>query len=262
MSQNQLPTSSELSGWGPEKLADFLRKRKLQGCDRAVLLHHITGDRFLNLTNSDLDKFPKTYNPLISKLIADIQKQKSGKRRFFGFGQSKPLQPVEAESEDRGWGRDEFDDSDDDDYTEPLSSDEDKSDYEEPSDESGPGQAPSRTQSWTQDQNSDQDQDYEPPPSEPDELVPRRPCGPVADDPFYIDGHVTSRGPPPALCPRPPQRPTESRRDSSPRPRAFPAQPPPICRVNKPGRDPGSNQSPNRGALRSTQEKPLPQTLR
>ncbi|KAJ0061524.1 hypothetical protein NL108_005507 [Boleophthalmus pectinirostris] len=274
MSQNRLPSSSEVVGWSPEKLAEFLRKRNLQGCDRVVLLNRITGERFVNLTINDLDKFPKTYNPLISKLIADIQKQKSGKRRFFPFGQSKNPLPVQTEADDGGWGREEFDESDegddlDEDYEEPENDEDDVGDYEDPSDDPDPNQVQYRYQGPTQD--PDQDSDYEPPPSEPEEFTHKLPCAPLGDG-DYIDSHMTSRGPPPVLCPRPPvsaphRTPMETRRDASPRPPGapkptgkLPAQPPPISRVNKPGRDPGSSQSPNRGMQRNTVEKPLPQS--
>ncbi|KAJ0003851.1 hypothetical protein NQD34_010065 [Periophthalmus magnuspinnatus] len=303
MSQNRLPSSSEVIGWTPEKLAEFLRKRNLQGCDRVVLLNRITGERFVNLTNNDLDKFPKTYNPLISKLISDIHKQKSGKRRFFPFGQSKNPQPVETETDDVGWGREEFDDSDDgdefdDDYEEPENEEDDVGDYEDPSEDLEPTQVQTRYQSQTQDQ--EQDSDYEPPPSEPDDFSHKLPCAPVGDG-DYIDSHMSSRGPPPALCPGPPvstphrtvstrcppillcpvsdalpsscvlcQMPSlcslkhfvfshRRRRDVSPRPPTGPKHagklPPPVCRVNKPGRDAGSSSSPIRGASRNTVEK-------
>ncbi|XP_033834387.1 lymphocyte cytosolic protein 2a [Periophthalmus magnuspinnatus] len=266
MSQNRLPSSSEVIGWTPEKLAEFLRKRNLQGCDRVVLLNRITGERFVNLTNNDLDKFPKTYNPLISKLISDIHKQKSGKRRFFPFGQSKNPQPVETETDDVGWGREEFDDSDDgdefdDDYEEPENEEDDVGDYEDPSEDLEPTQVQTRYQSQTQDQ--EQDSDYEPPPSEPDDFSHKLPCAPVGDG-DYIDSHMSSRGPPPALCPRPPVSTPHrtTRRDVSPRPPTGPKHagklPPPVCRVNKPGRDAGSSSSPIRGASRNTVEKPLP----
>ncbi|KAK7925619.1 hypothetical protein WMY93_007929 [Mugilogobius chulae] len=200
-------------------------KKEPAGLDRVVLQHRFTGDRFMNLTQNDLDKFPKTYSPLISKLVADIRKQKSPKLRFgFGFGQSKQHQPVETEAEDGGWGKDEFD-SDFDDYEEPENNEdgefeEDQSDYEDPSDDP----APDRTQIPVHAPDPDSDQDYEPPPSEPDDFSHKLPCVSLADG-DYIDNHVTSRGPPPALSPRPPVSaphrtgPPDSRRDASPRPK-------------------------------------------
>lgn len=269
-----IPSKSEVMGWTPEKLADFLRKSRLQGCDRVVLQHRINGERFMNLSENDLLKFPTTATPMISKLRADIRKQK-GKHSFFGFGQSKPQQPVETAADPGGWGDDEFDDDFDgefdDDYEEPGSDNGGESDnYEDPDDDPDPRQNP-MDQIQAPDPDEDLEADYEPPPSEPSEDFTHKLPQVSLGNSDYIDSHVSSRGPPPALCPRPPvsaphRTPTESRRDASPRPLGVsrpsakipPQMPPQICRASKPGRDPGSNHSPNRGAHRNTVEKPLP----
>ncbi|XP_034084855.1 lymphocyte cytosolic protein 2a isoform X1 [Gymnodraco acuticeps] len=177
---------------------------------------------------------------MITKISSQISK-KEEKRSLFGIKPTRYHEPAEAAAEVQGWGADEFSEEElDDDYEDPDSGgDGGGSDYESPMD--------------------DDNNDYEPPPSEPPEdmalkLGPPRPLG----DGVYI-GH------PPAVCPRPPAPSLSvpsgehsSRRDPSPRGggRKFPPGPPPILRVNKPGRDSGPNPSPIRGPHRNTVEKP------
>ncbi|MEQ2238786.1 hypothetical protein ILYODFUR_036889 [Ilyodon furcidens] len=46
----------------------------LPGCDKVVLKNSINGSRFVNLTDNDLQKFPKLHAPMISKLSSEIHK--------------------------------------------------------------------------------------------------------------------------------------------------------------------------------------------
>ncbi|CAJ1063174.1 Hypothetical predicted protein [Xyrichtys novacula] len=249
MSSDRVPSRSEVMGWSPQQLADYLKRMNLPGCDKVVLKNSISGSRFVTLTDIDLQKFPKPYAPLISKISTEISR-KEEKRGLFGKRTTPKYQ--EAETGAEGWDEDEFDEDFDDDYESPYSGEEEGSggDYESP--------------------NEDQDgaNDYEPPPTEPLEDLPHKLCStlPIGDSDYIDkrDNHVSSRGPPPVVCPRPPvsslsvpppRMPGEpSRRDPSPHCGGRPAgsQPPQIFRGNKPGREPGSTPSPIRGPHRHT----------
>ncbi|XP_040908057.1 lymphocyte cytosolic protein 2a isoform X2 [Toxotes jaculatrix] len=253
MSSDRVPCRSDVMGWSPQQLADYLKRMNLSGCDKAVLKHSIGGSRFVNLSDNDLQKFPKLHAPMISKISSEISK-KEERRGLFGKKTMPKYQEPDTTAEVHGWDEDEFDDEEfDDDYESPNTCDEDGSggDYESPTDE------------------GDGTNDYEPPPSEPPEDLAHKLCPtlPIGDGDYIDnrDNHVSSRGPPPALCPRPPvstlspRMPGESssRRDLSPhcggRPSGkFPSEPPQIFRDNKPGRESGSNSSPVRGPHRNT----------
>ncbi|XP_011609519.1 lymphocyte cytosolic protein 2a isoform X2 [Takifugu rubripes] len=251
MSSERVPSRSEVMGWGPYQLSEYLRKMNLSGCDKVVLKNSISGSRFVNMSENDLQKFPKLHAPLISKISAEISKDE--KRGIFRKKVTPKYQEPETTAESQGWGEDEFDEEEfDDDYESPYSADEGESteDYESP--------------------NDDMANDYEPPPSQPSEELKVGPSLPIGDS-DYIDNrnsHASFRGPPPAVTPRPsapsPRMPREtSRRDNSPhtdRTQAgkFLAPPPQISRENKPGRQMKSTPSPIRGAHQSPVDRPSP----
>ncbi|XP_070712218.1 lymphocyte cytosolic protein 2a [Pempheris klunzingeri] len=263
MSLDQVPSRLEVTGWSPQKLADYLKRMNLSGCDKAVIKNSISGARFVNLSDNDLQKFPKLHAPFISKISAEISK-KEEKRGLFGKRPTPKHHEPDTAAEVHGWGEDEFDDEEfDDDYESPYSGDEEGSggDYESPNDD------------------LEGANDYEPPPSEPAEdqvqkLFPTLPIG----ESDYVDNHMSTRGPPPAVCPRPPvstlsapspRMPGESsssRRDHSPhggRPAGkFPPEPPRVFRGNKPGRSSRSNPSPMRGPPQNTVDRPGAQPWR
>ncbi|XP_069001835.1 lymphocyte cytosolic protein 2a [Embiotoca jacksoni] len=262
MSSDRVPPRSEVMGWSPQQLADYLKTMSLSGCDKVVLKNSISGSRFVNLSDNDLQRFPKLHAPLISKISCEISK-KEERRGLFSKKSTPKYHEPDTSAEVQGWGEDEFDDEDfDDDYESPYSVDDDGSggDYESPNED------------------LDGANDYEPPPSEPPEYLPQLcPTLPIGDG-DYIDSHLSSRGPPPAVCPRPPvstlsapsaRMPGESpsRRDPSPhrggRPSGkLPPGPPQIFRGNKPGRDSRSNLSPVRGPPRNTVNRPETQSWR
>ncbi|KAK1874599.1 Forkhead box protein I2 [Dissostichus eleginoides] len=179
MSGERVPSRAEVTGWSPQQLAEYLTRMSLSGCDKVVLKNSISGSRFVNLSESDLQKFPKLYAPMITKISSQISK-KEEKRSLFGIKPTRYHEP-EAAAEVQGWGADEFSEEElDDDYEDPDSGGEGGgSDYESPMD--------------------DDNNDYEPPPSEPPEdmvlkLGPPRPLG----DGEYIEAT-------PLLCvPAPP----------------------------------------------------------
>ncbi|KAM3601215.1 uncharacterized protein V6R79_009341 [Siganus canaliculatus] len=245
------PYKSDVMGWSPQQLANYLKKMNLSGCDKVVLKNSISGSRFVNLSDNDLQKFPKLHVPMVSKISTEISKRKEERRPFLPIKTAKYLEPVDTSADVQGWDDEEFDDDFDNDYESPYSGDEEGSggDYESPNED------------------GDGINDYEPPPSEPPEDLPHKLCPtlPIGDS-DYIDNrenHVSSRGPPP-VCPRPPvstlsappprmpAEPLSSRRDHSPHPAGrlagnIPPGPPQIFRNNKPGKNSGSHQSPIRG---------------
>ncbi|KAM6983427.1 lymphocyte cytosolic protein 2a [Tautogolabrus adspersus] len=263
MSSDRVPSRSEVMGWSSQQLADYLKKMNLSGCDKVVMKNAISGSRFVNLSENDLQKFPKLHAPLILKISTEISK-KEEKRGLFGKRITPKSHEPDTCADVQGWGEDEFDDEEfDDDYESPYSGEEEGSggDYESP--------------------NEDAANDYEPPPTEPPEDLPLKlsttlPMGDYIGNHqggVFVDNianHASTRGPPPALCPRPPvsslsapspRMPGElpSRRDASPSPHGggrpsgnFPPGPPQIFRRDKPGRNAGSTPSPIRGPHRNT----------
>ncbi|KAM4545000.1 lymphocyte cytosolic protein 2a [Odontesthes bonariensis] len=247
------PSRSEVAAWSPQQLAEYLRRCNLTGCDKVVLKSSISGSRFVNLTDNDLQKFPKLHTPMISKISNEISKKEDKKGIFPKRWTPKNREP-ETTVDDQGWDDEEFDDADDD-YESPYSDNDEGSggDYESPNDD------------------LDTANDYEPPPSEPQDdpahkLFPTLPSGDYVDK---MNNHVSTRGPP-VVCPRPPistPMPGDScsRRDASPlsagrTPGNLPPAPPQIFRQNKPGRESGSSSSPVRG--RSTLDKQGAQSWR
>ncbi|XP_063059847.1 lymphocyte cytosolic protein 2a isoform X2 [Engraulis encrasicolus] len=196
-------------------------QRELAGCDKVIKKHGITGQRFLNISDNDLGKFPKLCVPLISKISREINMNVAKK----GIFQKRPAPPKLQEfvpSETVGWDEDEFDQSDDD-YESPNSEDEDGGDYESPTEEV--------------DAQDHGDSDYEPPPSEKHETVnPICAAKPISDS-DYIDD-TRSRQQPPV----PPERPG-----------AGP--PPPFPRPNVRSKP---DQSPQRPPIGRLPTKPLP----
>ncbi|XP_041658107.1 lymphocyte cytosolic protein 2a isoform X2 [Cheilinus undulatus] len=249
MSSDRVPSRTEVMGWSPAQLAAHLKKMNLTGCDKVVLKNSISGSRFVNLSENDLQKFPKLHAPLISKISTEISKKEERRGLFGNRITSKYHEPETSSDFQGGWDPDEFDDEDcDDDYESPYSGEEEGSggDYESPNED-----------------------EYEPNPTEPPEDLPHARLAnlPIGDS-DYIDNrnnHVAPRDRPPVVCPRPsvgslaapePRLPgmSSSRRDASPSPHSggqppgsFPGAPPQISRENKPGRVSGSTPSPVRG---------------
>ncbi|XP_071760232.1 lymphocyte cytosolic protein 2a isoform X1 [Centroberyx gerrardi] len=258
MSFERVPPKSEVMGWSPNQLADYLRRMNLSGSDKVVMKHSMSGSRFVNMSDNDLQKFPKLHAPMISKICTEISK-KEERRGLFGKKHTAPkYHEPDTPAEDQGWGEDEFDSDDD---------------YEEPDDRGSVGDYESPTEEF-EDRGGANDNDYEPPPSEPPEDLPHKLCPtlPMGDS-DYIDNrnnHMSCRGPPPALCPRPPGpalstparlpvEPSPPRRDHSPHCGGRPpgkSEPPLVFRDKKPSRDRGSNQSPIRGRNVNTVDRP------
>ncbi|KAB5548827.1 hypothetical protein PHYPO_G00060120 [Pangasianodon hypophthalmus] len=176
-----IPTKLEVMGWDPPHLADFLRRRELSGCDKVVLKCGMTGQRFLNMSDNDLQRFPKLHAPLISKISQEINK-KEEKRGFFQLRSSAPkYQEADLPAEDQGWGSEEFES--DDDYESPNSNDD--------------GEGSGGDYESAADGGVDSDNDYEPPPSEPpDDLQHHQICAAKHSNSEYIDRSSVKIEPP------------------------------------------------------------------
>ncbi|XP_030621408.1 lymphocyte cytosolic protein 2 [Chanos chanos] len=146
MSFDNFPSKSEVMGWNPNSLADYLKKMKLSGCDTVVKKCGMNGSWFLNMSENDLHKFPKVHAPIIMKICNKINQSQEKKGIFHRYaGQNKQ------------WDSDEFD------------QDESDNDYEEPDEFPDDNYVCATVDRPDRDEESDDD--YEPPPSDtPDEI--------------------------------------------------------------------------------------------
>uniref|UniRef100_A0A8C5DWX8 Lymphocyte cytosolic protein 2-like n=1 Tax=Gouania willdenowi TaxID=441366 RepID=A0A8C5DWX8_GOUWI len=75
MSSMRTPCRADVMTWSPQQLSDYLNTLHLSGCDKAVLRNSISGSRFVNLSENDLQKFPRIHIPMISKISSEINKK-------------------------------------------------------------------------------------------------------------------------------------------------------------------------------------------
>ncbi|XP_010869499.1 lymphocyte cytosolic protein 2a [Esox lucius] len=273
MSFDRMPSKSEVMGWNPHQLADYLRRLDLSGCDKVIAKCNMNGQRFLNMTDNDLQKFPKIHAPLITKICCEINR-KEEKRGFFSKRSPAPkYNEPEIPQEEQPWGPDEFSDASDDDYESPDAEDDDGSggDYESPTEEPEAG-------------GEDCDNDYEPPPSEPPEEIPPQFRAPkVFSDHVYVDRTSRSQPPPPPQRPgtgppaaslsRPSLAEHAARREPSPQrpgrqpgklPGPFTPAPlaPPVDRRIKPTKLDRTNMAESPIQARKNTERPVPPSWR
>ncbi|NXE90004.1 LCP2 protein, partial [Menura novaehollandiae] len=206
MDLRNIPYRSDVVTWNPDDLAEYFRTLKYKDCEKVVRKHSINGQRFLNMSENDIQKFPKLRVPIVSKLSQEINKNE-GRLSFLpkcyyisdkAVHAKKPLVVLlytGYTQDDGGWSS--FDD-DDDDYESPDEDQgkEDEADYESPTEEP---------------EEAEHDSDgYEPPPSNNDEahhnvIFPAKSLPSSTD---YIDRPSTTRSP--HQPPVPPQRPGPS----------------------------------------------------
>ncbi|XP_072517995.1 lymphocyte cytosolic protein 2a [Salminus brasiliensis] len=256
MSFNSLPSKAEVMSWDPLHLADFLKRREMAGCDKVIMKCNMNGQRFLNMTENDLQKFPKLHAPLISKICREINK-KEEKRSIFPKRTPAPKfqETVDVGHDDQGWDSEEFES---DDYESPDMNDDGEGsggDYESAAEGGG-----------------ESDNDYEPPPSEPPDDLQIRAPKPIGNS-EYIDRASTSvKSQPPVPPARPgpgpplptPGRPSVAglfqRSEQSPQ---RTQKPPPPDRSKKPGTlERGANIVPAQGEnFTNERNVPLPKRL-
>ncbi|XP_068014783.1 lymphocyte cytosolic protein 2 [Melanerpes formicivorus] len=274
MDSRNLPYRSDVVTWNPEDLAAYFRTLKYKDCEKVVRKHSINGQRFLNMSENDLQKFPKLRVPILSKLCQEINRNEGRLSFLPKWAQTqKSLENPGYSQDDDDWSS--FDE--DDDYESPDDSQEqeDEADYESPTEEP---------------EEAEHDSDgYEPPPSNNDEAHHNVifPAKSLSNNTDYIDRPPTTRSS--HQPPVPPQRPGPSPVPSSFGGRAAslptfppppsnndlsrdrnikPLKPPPpsIDRSTKPPLDrpapPFDRESPISGRKPSLPEKPLTLQLR
>ncbi|NXM73797.1 LCP2 protein, partial [Serilophus lunatus] len=278
MDLRNIPYRSEVVTWNPDDLAEYFRMLKYKDCEKVVRKHSINGQRFLNMSENDIQKFPKLRVPIVSKLSQEINKNE-GRLSFlpkWAQTQKSPENPGYSQ-DDGGWSSFDDDDDDDDDYESPDEDQEkeDEADYESPTEEP---------------EEAEHDSDgYEPPPSNNDETHHNVifPAKSLPSNTDYIDRPSTTRSshqppvPPQRPSPSPGPAPFGARGASLP---AFPLPPsnsdlgrdrnmkplkppaPSIDRSTKPSLDrlapPFERESPLSGKKPSIPEKPLASQLR
>ncbi|NWX18610.1 LCP2 protein, partial [Aegotheles bennettii] len=196
MDSRNIPYRSDVVNWNPDDLAEYFRTLKYKDCEKVVRKHSINGQRFLNMSENDIQKFPKLRVPIVSKLSQEINRNE-GRLSFFpkwAQTQKCPENPGYSQ-EDGGWSS--FDE-DDDDYESPDDDQEkeDEADYESPTEEP---------------EEAEHDSDgYEPPPSNNDEAHHNVifPAKSLTNNTDYIDRPPTTRSS--HQPPVPPQRPGPS----------------------------------------------------
>ncbi|XP_043837388.1 lymphocyte cytosolic protein 2 [Dromiciops gliroides] len=191
MALSNVPYRSEVLAWGPDELADYFKKLNYKDCEKVVKKHHISGPRFLNLSENDIQKFPKLRVPILSKLSQEINKNEERRSLFARkpHPQRFPDERDMQEEDDGGWSSFEEDD-----YESPNEDQdgEDDGDYESPSEEVEPDPV--------------DDADYEPPPSNDEDamqntILPAK----IPTGSMYIDRPPAGKIP--QQPPVPPQRP-------------------------------------------------------
>ncbi|NXI63858.1 LCP2 protein, partial [Anseranas semipalmata] len=168
---------------------------KYKDCEKVVRKHSINGQRFLNMSENDIQKFPKLRVPIVSKLSQEINRNEGRMSFFPKWGQTQKC-PENAgySQEDGGWSS--FDEDDDYESPDDDQEKEDEADYESPTEEP---------------EEAEHDSDgYEPPPSNNDEAHHNVifPAKSLANNTDYIDRPPTARSS--HQPPVPPQRPGPS----------------------------------------------------
>ncbi|XP_013011663.1 lymphocyte cytosolic protein 2 [Cavia porcellus] len=193
MALKNVPFRSEVLAWDPDSLADYFKKLNYRDCEKAVRKYHIDGARFLNLTENDIQKFPKLRVPILSKLSQEINKNEERRSIFARKPQVQrfPEETENHEEDNGGWSSFEEDD-----YESPNDEpeEEDDGDYESPNEEE---EVP-----------VEDDADYEPPPSNDEEALQNSilPAKPFPNtNSMYIDRPPAGKHP--QQPPVPPQRP-------------------------------------------------------
>ncbi|XP_039733567.1 lymphocyte cytosolic protein 2 isoform X2 [Pteropus medius] len=231
MALKNVPFRSEVLAWDSDSLADYFKKLNFRDCEKAVKKYHIDGPRFLNLTENDIQKFPKLRVPILSKLSQEINKNEE-RRSIFARKPQVHRFPEEIESHEEdngGWSSFEEDDyeSPNDDQDE-----EDDGDYESPNEEE---EVP-----------VEDDADYEPPPSNDEDALQNSilPAKQFSNS-MYIDRPLSGKAP--QQPPVPPQRPMATH------------PPPPAGRSHTPLPPPQPNhEEPSRSRNHKTAKLPAP----
>ncbi|XP_040905863.1 B-cell linker protein isoform X2 [Toxotes jaculatrix] len=91
-----LPSREECEGWDQSQLALFMCKNKMQECATVVKKLRINGQRFLNLSDSEMGKLSIVHKPQLQKIVQDIKKNDGSLLNKLKRLKSKPLPKVPA----------------------------------------------------------------------------------------------------------------------------------------------------------------------
>ncbi|XP_059214866.1 B-cell linker protein [Centropristis striata] len=106
-----LPSREECEGWDQAQVAFFMSKNKMHECASTVNRLKINGQRLLNLTEAEINKFSLIQQPQLQKIVQDIKKNDGSLLNKLRRLKSKPLPKVPA--------RDYRDNREDDESSEP-----------------------------------------------------------------------------------------------------------------------------------------------
>ncbi|NXD78256.1 LCP2 protein, partial [Halcyon senegalensis] len=193
MDLRNIPYRSDVITWNPDDLAEYFRTLKYKDCEKVVRKHNINGQRFLNMSENDIQKFPKLRVPILSKLSQEISRNE-GRLSFLPKWPVLMLLYTGYSQDDGGWSS--FDEDDDYESPDDDQEKEDEADYESPTEEP---------------EEAEHDSDgYEPPPSNNDEVHHNVifPAKSLANNTDYIDRPPATRSS--HQPPVPPQRPGPS----------------------------------------------------
>ncbi|XP_070772048.1 B-cell linker protein [Enoplosus armatus] len=109
-----LPSREECEGWDQVQVALFMCKNKMQDCAATVSRLRMNGQRFLNLSDSDMSKFSLIHQPQLQKIVQDIKKNDGSLLNKLRRLKSKPLPKVPARDyrDDDGEGDDQLSEPD------------------------------------------------------------------------------------------------------------------------------------------------------
>nr|XP_034961107.1 lymphocyte cytosolic protein 2 isoform X1 [Zootoca vivipara] len=197
MDSRNTPYRSEVARWSPDELANYFKRQlNFKDCEKVARKYNITGQRFLNMSENDIQKFPKLRMPILSKLSQEINRHEERKSFFPKRSQTQKVPENLEYRQDEGDGWSSFDESDDD-YESPDDQEhEDGVDYETPNDQDG----------------AEDEADYEPPPSNDDDTHRNTLFPPtlIPATSEYIDRHPAERSKISTQPPIPPKRPESS----------------------------------------------------
>ncbi|XP_023826321.1 B-cell linker protein isoform X1 [Salvelinus sp. IW2-2015] len=128
-----LPSREQCEDWSSAQVANLLRQNQMQECAATVERMRISGQRFMNLSDSDLSRFSLIHQPQLQKMVQDIKKNDGSilnrLRRFKNKSAPKvPVRDYQGDDLDvEQWSENEFDS---DTYEEPQGEQDDS--YEPP----------------------------------------------------------------------------------------------------------------------------------
>ncbi|XP_072254781.1 lymphocyte cytosolic protein 2-like [Pyxicephalus adspersus] len=82
MDFRKVPSCTEVSTWSPDALVDYFRMCNLKDCEKVVKKQAISGRRFLEMNENDMQKFPKVRVPMLIKIQQEINKKEEKKGLF------------------------------------------------------------------------------------------------------------------------------------------------------------------------------------